>query len=59
MRDDWHDYFGDSTVYTVGRHGLAVHLPDSGKPYKADRKQDTGKSEDSGRLGQDNAGHSD
>ena len=61
MRDDndWYRYFGDSTVYTVGRHGLAVHLPDSGKPNEADREQDAGKGKDSGRLEQDNEGDSD
>lgn len=57
--NDWRRYFGDSTVYHCGKSGLSVHLPDSGKPYKADRKQDTGKSEDSGRLGQNNAGNDD
>lgn len=57
--NDWYRYFGDSTIHTVGRHGYAVRLPDSGKPYKADRKQDTGKSEDSGRLGQNHGRDSD
>ena len=59
MRDDWHDYFGDSTIYTVGRHGLSVHLPDSGKPNEADREPDGSENKDSGGLGQDNAGYSD
>lgn len=61
MRDDndWHRYFGDSTIHTVGRHGYAVRLPRDSKSGEKDREPDTGKSEDSGRLGQDNAGHSD
>jgi len=57
--NDWHRYFGDSTVYISGKSGLSVHLPDSGKSDKADRKQDTGKSEDSGRLGQNHGRDSD
>ena len=57
--NDWYRYFGDSTVYTVGRHGLAVHLPDSGKPNEADRFEDSGKSEDSGGLEQNHGRDSD
>lgn len=57
--NDWHSYFGDSTVYISGKSGLSVHLPDSGKSDKADRKPDTGKGEDSGRLGEDHAGDKD
>ena len=59
MRDDWHDYFGDSTIYTVGRHGLSVHLPDSGKPNEADRGEDGSENKDSGRLGQNHGRDSD
>ena len=61
MRDDndWYRYFGDSTVYTVGRHGLVVHLPDSGKPNEADREPDGSENKDSGRLGQNHGRDSD
>lgn len=61
MRDDndWYRYFGDSTIYTVGRHGLTVHMPCDGITGAQDRKQDTGKSEDSGRLGQNHGRDSD
>ena len=59
MRDDWHDYFGDSTIYTVGRHGLTVHMPRDSKSGEKDRCEDGSAREDSGRLGQDNAGYSD
>ena len=37
--NDWYRYFGDSTVYISGRHGLSVHFADSGKPDKTDRKR--------------------
>lgn len=57
--NDWHRYFGDSTVYTVGRHGLTVHMPCDGKPDKADRSEDGSENEDSGRLGQDHGRDSD
>ena len=57
--NDWYRYFGDSTVYTVGRHGLTVHMPCDGITGAQDRKPDTGKGEDSGGLGQNHAGDSD
>ena len=57
--NDWHRYFGDSTVYISGKSGLSVHLPDSGKPSTEDREQDAGKGKDSGGLGEDHAGDSD
>lgn len=57
--NDWYRYFGDSTIYINGKHGLTVHMPDSGESGEADRKPDTGKGEDSGGLGQNHAGHSD
>ena len=37
--NDWHRYFGDSTVYISGKSGLSVHLPDSGKPSTEDRER--------------------
>ena len=57
--DDWYRYFGDSTVYRCGKSGLSVHMPDTGKPDKADCSADSAESKDSGRLEQDNAGDSD
>lgn len=57
--NDWHRYFGDSTVYISGKSGLSVHLPCDGITGAQDRKPDTGKGEDSGRLEQNHAGHSD
>lgn len=57
--NDWYRYFGDSTVYISGKSGLSVHLPDSGKPDKTDRKPDIGKGEDSGGLGSDHEGNND
>ena len=61
MRDDndWYRYFGDSTIHTVGRHGYAVRLPRDIKSREKDRGEDGPKTEDSGRLEQDNAGDSD
>ena len=57
--NDWYRYFGDSTVYISGKSGLSVHLPCDDITSAQDRKPDTGKGEDSGRLEQDNAGDSD
>ena len=37
--NDWHRYFGDSTVYISGKSGLSVHFADSGKPDKTDRER--------------------
>lgn len=61
MRDDndWYRYFGDSTIHISGRHGLSVHMPDSGESHEADRCEDSPAGEDSGRLGQNHAGYSD
>ena len=61
MRDDndWYRYFGDSTIHTVGRHGLAVRLPRDSKSGEKDRCEDSAETEDSGRLEQDNAGDGD
>ena len=57
--NDWHRYFGDSTIHTVGRHGYAVRLPRDSKSGEKDRSEDSSENEDSGRLGQYHAGHSD
>lgn len=57
--DSWRDYFGDSTVYRCGKSGLSVHLPDDSVADKADRGENCAESKDSGKLGQDHAGHSD
>lgn len=57
--DDWYRYHGDSTVYTVGRHGFTVHMPDSGEPAEADRGEDCTETEDSDRLGPDHDRDSD
>ena len=57
--NDWHRYFGDSTIHTVGRHGYVVHLPDSGVADQTHHKPDGSEGKDSGRLEQDNAGDSD
>ena len=54
--DSWSDYFGDSTVYRIGKSGFSVHMPRDSKPDKADRSKDGAENEDSGGLGQDNAG---
>ena len=61
MRDDndWYRYFGDSTIHTVGRHGYAVRLPRDSKSGEKDRGEDGSENKDSGRLGQNHAGHSD
>ena len=57
--NDWYRYFGSSTVYISGRHGLSVHFADSGKSGEADRGEDSPAGEDSGRLGQNHAGDGD
>ena len=57
--NDWYRYFRDSTIHTVGRHGYAVRLPRDSKSREKDRGEDGAAGEDSGRLGQDNAGYSD
>ena len=57
--NDWYRYFGDSTIHTVGRHGYAVRLPRDSKSGEKDRGEDSSENEDSGRLGQNHAGHSD
>ena len=61
MRDDndWHRYFGNSTIHTVSRHGYAVRLPCDSKSGEKDRDEDSSETEDSGRLEQDHAGYSD
>ena len=57
--NDWYRYFGDSTIHIVGRHGYVVRLPRDGESSEKDRGEDGAENEDSGRLGQDNAGYSD
>lgn len=57
--NDWYRYHGDSTFYSVGKHGLSVRMPDSGESHEADREQDAGKGKDSGGLGEDHAGDKD
>ena len=57
--NDWYRYFGDSTVYISGKSGLSVHLPCDSKSGEKDRGEDSSENEDSGRLGQNHAGHSD
>ena len=37
--NDWHRYFGDSTIHTVGRHGYAVRLPRDSKSGEKDRER--------------------
>lgn len=57
--DDWYRYHGDSTFYSVGKHGLSVRMPDSGEPGEADRGEDCAESKDSRGLGEDHAGDKD
>ena len=57
--DSWRDYHGDSTVYLIGKHGLYVHIADSGESNEADREQDSPDGKDSGGLESDNAGDDD
>ena len=57
--NDWHRYFGDSTVYHCDKSGLSVHMPRDNKPDKADRGEDGAAGEDSGRLGQNHGRDSD
>ena len=57
--NDWYRYFGDSTIHTVGRHGYVVRMPRDSKSCEKDRKPDTGKGEDPGRLGQNHGRDSD
>ena len=57
--NDWYRYFGDSTVYISGKHGLTVHMPDSGESHEADRGEDSSENEDSGGLGSDHERNND
>lgn len=50
---DWYRYHGYSTVYTVGKSGLSIHMPDPGESGEADRFQDGPEGKGSYGLGTD------